>query len=78
MKLIVEKFPLLGGSPYVSELPAASCVSDGTLSGSLKHVNGAIGDCDSSLHHDLVNHSRVADHLKISLTINLSESSEHC
>jgi len=78
MKLVVKKFTLLCGSPLVLELPSASSVSDGALSSSLKHIDGAVGDSNSRLDHDLVNHSRIADHLKFPLAINLGESGKHC
>ena len=78
MELVVKNFALLSGSLHISELPAANCVSDRTLSGSLENVDGTIGDSYPRLNHNLVDHSWVADHLEFALTIDLCEAGEHC
>ena len=78
MELVVKNFALLSGSLHISKLPAANCVSDSALSGSLENVDGTIGDSNPRLYHDLVDHSWVADHLEFALTIDLCEAGEHC
>ena len=78
MELVVKNFALLSGSLHISELPAANCVSDSALSGSLENVDRTIGDSNPRLNHDLVDHSWVADNLEFALTVDLCEACEHC